>query len=115
MAQVPAGEPGQAAPVAPTHGTDPLGTVGLALLAYGLVQLLSKVVDRLPLGRRAADGIGAEAGFTADDRRRLEEQLALHQRLLGQALDELRVANGKLDRTSRGLRRLWRQARRRTP
>ncbi|HEX2201858.1 MAG TPA: hypothetical protein VHG91_01100, partial [Longimicrobium sp.] len=30
---------------------DPLGTVGIALLAYGLVQLLSKVVDKLPVGR----------------------------------------------------------------
>ena len=50
---------------------DPLGTVGIALLAYGLVQLLSRVVDRLPFGRQAGPEAG-EGGFTRDDRKRLE-------------------------------------------
>ena len=38
-------------PHGPGGEMDPLGTVGLALLAYGLVQLLSKVVDKLPVWR----------------------------------------------------------------
>lgn len=122
-------DPGHATPAAPPGGADPFGTVGLALLAYGLIQLLSKVVDRLPVGRRAGDGGGAEAGFSGEDRKRLErvfdlvtqdatrrdrvdEQFAVQQRLIGQALDELRGTDVKLDRALRGLRRLWRHARR---
>ncbi len=112
---------------------DPLNTVGLALLAYGLVQLLSKVVDKLPVWRGGGDAVSAAggaagAGFTAEDRKRLErvyeqavgdrqrlerledavrEQLAVHQRLIGQALDELREAHAKLDNLLRKLRALW--------
>ena len=152
---------------APPRGgeADPLGTVGLALLAYGLVQLLSKVVDKLPVGKNAGEAAGAPAGtphgFTADDRKRLErvleqvvtdhewierlqeavreiheatrwmsearhrsdprdgqpawqcrartlsEPLAVNQRLSGQALDELREVNAKLDNVLRKLRALW--------
>lgn len=139
---------------------DPLGTVGIALLAYGLVQLLSRVVDRLPFGRPGgADA--PEGGFTREDRKRLErlleisaadhariermqdelkevydyarwageqrrrvaahadegawrlrvealfEQLSTNQRLIGQALDELRDLQGKLDNVLRKLRALW--------
>lgn len=147
---------------------DPLATVGLALLAYGLVQLLARVVDRLPFGRAApaaAEGGGggatAAAGFTSDDRKRLErvlemavadhdrvermqetlreiqehtrglsdmrlrvdardgeplwrcrvhtvsEQAATNQRLVGQALDEIRTMQAKLDDVLRKLRALW--------
>jgi len=111
---------------------DPLNTVGLALLAYGLVQLLSKVVDKLPVGRGEAPPASAAAasggGFTVEDRKRLErvyeqavadrqrlerledavrEQLAVHQRLIGQALDELREVHAKLDNVLRKLRALW--------
>ncbi len=106
----------------PATGSDPLNTVGLALLAYGLVQLLSKVVDRLPLGRGAESQPGT--GFTSEDRKRLErvaeqvaavqdrverlsEQLAVSQRLTGQGLDELRAAQAKLDNIIRKLRALW--------
>lgn len=139
---------------------DPLGTVGIALLAYGLVQLLSRVIDRLPFGR-AGGADGAEGGFTRDDRKRLErlveiaaadhariermqeelkevydnarwateqrrrlggtadegtwrhrvegllDQMGTHQRLIGQALDELREVQGKLDSVLRKLRALW--------
>ncbi|MET0399790.1 MAG: hypothetical protein ABW277_23585 [Longimicrobiaceae bacterium] len=139
---------------------DPLGTVGIALLAYGLVQLLSRVVDRLPFGRPAA-AEGGEGGFGRDDRKRIErlveiaaadhariermqeelkevydyarwateqrrrlggaaedgswrhraegllDQTATNQRLIGQALDELREVQGKLDNVLRKLRALW--------
>jgi hypothetical protein len=139
---------------------DPLGTVGIALLAYGLVQLLSRVVDRLPFGRPGA-AEGAESGFSRDDRKRIErlveiaaadhariermqeelkevydyarwateqrrrpggavedgswrhrvegllDQMATNQRLIGQALDELREVQGKLDNVLRKLRALW--------
>ncbi|HEX7239005.1 MAG TPA: hypothetical protein VF263_01955 [Longimicrobiaceae bacterium] len=141
---------------------DVLNTVGLALLAYGLVQLLSKVVDRLPLWRAGGGhDTAAVAGFVADDRKRLDrlvelvvadheriqrigeeireihehtrwlgeqrhrvdardgepimqckgravvDQLAVNQRLIGQALDELRTVQTKLDDTLRKLRALW--------
>lgn len=150
---------------APGSGSmDPLGTVGLALLAYGLVQLLSKVVDKLPVGRHGGDPAPAGAagtGFTPDDRKRLErileqvaadherierlqeavreihdatrwmadprnradprdgeptwacrartlsDPIAVNQRLSGQALDELREVNAKLDNVLRKLRALW--------
>lgn len=143
--------------------TDPLNTVGLALLAYGLVQLLSKVIDKLPVfkaggGEHSAASSGG--GFGADDRKRLErvleqvvadhqrlerldevlrdvaegtrwmvemrardprdgepvwacraralaDPLAVNQRLTGQALDELRTANARLDNILRKLRALW--------
>ncbi|HEX6750160.1 MAG TPA: hypothetical protein VF092_22900 [Longimicrobium sp.] len=120
-------------PGAGRGGIDPLNTVGLALLAYGLVQLLSKVVDKLPVWRGGGDaapaaGGAAAAGFTAEDRKRLErvyeqavadrqrlerledavrEQLTVHQRLIGQALNELREAHVKLDNVLRKLRALW--------
>lgn len=122
---LPTGRPGE---------MDPLGTVGIALLAYGLVQLLSKVVDKLPVWRGGVDPPGASAGggggggFGAEDRKRLErvyeqavadrqrlerleevvrEQLAVHQRLIGQALDDLREAHAKLDNMIRKMRALW--------
>ena len=140
---------------------DPLGTVGIALLAYGLVQLLSRVVDRLPFGRQAGPEGAEGGGFTRDDRKRLErlveiaaadhariermqeelkevydyarwateqrrrlgspadegawrhrmegllDHMATNQRLIGQALDELREVQGKLDNVLRKLRALW--------
>jgi hypothetical protein len=134
--------PGGGDPNAPM---DPLNTVGLALLAYGLVQLLSKVIDKLPVGRahdaaQPGNG-GAGGGFTSDDRKRLErlleqvtidrqqlerlqeavreiqdvalrsrgmsDQLQVNQRLIGQALDELRETQAKLDNVLRKLRSLW--------
>jgi len=132
-------------PIPRGRENDPLSTVGLALLAYGLVQLLSKVVDKLPAWRGGADAQVAPAaaaaaaavsgaGFTAEDRKRLErvyeqavadrqrlerledavrEQLAVHQRLIGQALDDLREAHAKLDNLLRKLRTLWMQVGRR--
>jgi hypothetical protein len=131
-------------PVLPdAHGRggemDPLGTVGLALLAYGLVQLLSKVVDKLPVWRggdaqAAPAATGAGGAFNVEDRKRLErvyeqavadrqrlerleeavrEQLTVHQRLIGQALDDLREVHGKLDNVLRKLRALWMRAGRR--
>jgi len=126
--------PGQSLPVPGVRDTDPLSTVGLALLAYGLVQLLSKVVDKLPVWRAGGEAqagsaaAGGPAGFNAEDRKRLErvyeqavadrqrlerleeavrEQLAVHQRLIGQALDDLREAHAKLDNLMRKLRALW--------
>ncbi|HEX8830738.1 MAG TPA: hypothetical protein VF705_06205 [Longimicrobium sp.] len=131
-------QPGALPGAQPGGPMDPLNTVGLALLAYGLVQLLSKVVDKLPAWRAGAEsaaqgggggsgGAGA-GGFNAEDRKRLErvyeqavadrqrlerleeavrEQLAVHQRLIGQALDDLRDAHGKLDNLTRKLRGLW--------
>lgn len=45
-------------------------TVGLALLAYGLVQLLARVLDKL-LAARAADGAPAAGAFREEDRKRL--------------------------------------------
>lgn len=111
----------------PAVTADPLNTVGLALLAYGLVQLLSKVVDKLPLWGRATSERpnGNERGsFSAEDRKRLErsceliavesqrlqrmqEALATQQRLIGQALDELRTVSSELRNVARKLRALW--------
>ena len=111
----------------PAAAADPLNTVGLALLAYGLVQLLSKVVDKLPLWGRAPleRPNGNERGsFSAEDRKRLErsceliavesqrlqrmqEALATQQRLIGQALDELRTVSSELRNVARKLRALW--------
>lgn len=103
---------------------DPLNTVGLALLAYGLVQLLSKIVDKLPLWRATAGDGGARATFGDEDRKRLEraceliaaesqrlqrmqEALTTQQKLLGQALDELRSVSRELNTVNRKLRALW--------
>jgi hypothetical protein len=126
-------------PHGPGGEMDPLGTVGLALLAYGLVQLLSKVVDKLPVWRAGDVGParapaatappgGDGGGFTAEDRKRLErvyeqavadrqrlerleesvrEQLAVQQRLVGQALDDLRTVHAQLDNIVRKLRAVW--------
>lgn len=126
-------------PHGPGGEMDPLGTVGLALLAYGLVQLLSKVVDKLPVWRAgdvaaarppaAATPPGGDGGgFTAEDRKRLErvyeqavadrqrlerleesvrEQLTVQQRLVGQALDDLRTVHAQLDNIVRKLRAVW--------
>ncbi|HEU0077934.1 MAG TPA: hypothetical protein VFQ76_09825 [Longimicrobiaceae bacterium] len=155
-------DPATALPGTPPAGQpgDPLGTVGIALLAYGLVQLLSRVVDRLPFGRPGAAEAG-DVGFTRDDRKRIErlveiaaadhariermqeelkevydytrwateqrrrhgataedgswrhrvegllDQTNTNQRLVGQALDELREVQGKLDNILRKLRALW--------
>jgi len=159
--------PADAVPGAAAGGleADPLNTVGLALLAYGLVQLLSKVIDKLPVFKAGGEphagpsGSGA-ASFGPDDRKRLErvleqvmadhqrlerldellrevhegtrwmaemrardprdgepvwacraralaDPLAVNQRLTGQALDELRTANARLDNILRKLRALW--------
>jgi hypothetical protein len=147
------------------EAADPLNTVGLALLAYGLVQLLAKVIDKLPVfkagGEHHAVSSGSGGGgFSQDDRKRLErileqvkadhqrlerleellrevsegtrwmaemrardprdgepvwacraralaDPLAVNQRLTGQALDELRSANARLDNILRKLRALW--------
>lgn len=142
-----------------------LETVGLALLAYGLVQLLSRVLDKVLTARAAegtAPGPGAPA-FRAEDRKRLEkafemltadrerlqrigdavdaiqeqtrwlseqrartdpadgqpmwncrargmlEQLNTQQRLVGQALDELRSLNRQNETVMRRLRSVWRR------
>lgn len=150
-----AGPPGGAVPP-----NDPLSTVGLALLAYGLVQLLAKVVDKLPVGGRGGEPPPG-AAFGAGDRKRLErvleqvvsdheriqrlqemvrevheatrwigemrgridprdgepvwqcrarvvmDQLAVNQRLAGQAIDDLREVDAKLTNVLRKLRGLW--------
>ena len=117
---------GAPAPTGSAEGT--LNTVGLALLAYGLVRLLAKVIDRVPAAggreRRAA------MGLTSEDRRRLErawellmadsarsariqERLDAQQRLLGQMLDQLREVDRKHEDTLRKLRGLWRRIGRR--
>lgn len=166
------GLPGTQVPVpgaemAPPGADGNLETVGLALLAYGLVQLLSRVLDKLLTARAAADHPPAAGGFRDEDRRRLEkafemlsaerermrrmgeavtaiqeqtrwiteqrgrtdpgdgepvwncrargmvEQLATQQRLVGQALDELRVLNRQNETVMRKLRALWRRLGRR--
>lgn len=104
---------------------DPLNTVGLALLAYGLVQLLAKIVDKLPLWRTTpGDASDAKASFSDEDRKRLEraceliggesqrlqrmqEALTTQQKLIGQALDELRHVSAELKAVSRKLRAVW--------
>lgn len=105
---------------------DPLNTVGLALLAYGLVQLISKIVDKLPLwrGTQAESNGSGRAPFGDEDRKRLEracemigaesqrlqrmqEALTTQQKLIGQALDELRSVSAELKTVNRKLRGLW--------
>jgi hypothetical protein len=106
-------------PRAPPAGDDPLSVVGLALLAYGLVQLLARVVDKLPVWRSGpADRRAVEpgSGFTEQDRKRLEracEQLEVQQRLVGQALDGIRELDKRLENVLRKLRALWRRVGRR--
>jgi len=159
------------AEVLPGQPDGTLETVGLALLAYGLVQLLSRVLDKV-LTARAAEPPGAApatGGFRNEDRRRLEktfemlaaererlqrlgeavasiqeqtrwlgdqrgradpvdgqplfncrarvvvEQLNTQQRLVGQALDELRSLNRQNESVLRKLRALWRRVTRRRP
>ena len=116
-----ADSPLPAAPQAP----DALNTVGLALIAYGVVQVLGKVIERLPIGRGiSADRARAADGFNEEDRKRIERSLDLaaaesqrlqkmqelletQQRLTGQALDELRAVNTRLESVVRKLRALW--------
>jgi septal ring factor EnvC (AmiA/AmiB activator) len=166
----PSGVPGPGPGGALVPGsTDPtLETVGLALLAYGLVQLLSRVLDKLLTARAAqADHPPPQStvtgGFRDDDRKRLEktfemltadrerlrrmadaiaeiheatkwiaeqrtrtdsvdgqpmwncrargfaEQLNTQQRLVGQALDELRGLNRQNETMLRRLRAVWKK------
>jgi hypothetical protein len=161
---------------AQTDGT--LETVGLALLAYGLVQVLSRVLDKVLTTRAEqahAPAAGAAAastnggGFRDEDRRRLEkafemltaererlqrlgetvtaiqeqtrwlseqrgrtdpadgqplmycraravaDQLNTQQRLVGQALDELRTLNRQNETVLRKLRSVWRRVSRWRP
>ncbi len=104
---------------------DPLSTVGLALLAYGLVQLLSKIIDKVALGKGASDHRPAPLGsFTDEDRKRLEracelvangdqrlqrigEAAATQQKLVGQVLDELREAGRKQEQVVRRVNAVW--------
>lgn len=164
---VPGPSPGGA--LAPAQTDPTLETVGLALLAYGLVQLLGRVVDRLLAARATpaepapAAAAAAAGSFRDDDRKRLEkalemltadrerlkrmtdvvaeiheqtrwvaeqrtrtdpadgqpmwncrargvlEQLNTQQRLVGQALDELRSLNRQNETVLRRLRSLWRR------
>jgi len=100
-------------PIPGAHGPqDPLETVGLALLAYGLVQLLAKVIDKLPswrggggeasTGPPPAPSASAAGGFTSEDRKRLErvyeQAVADRQRLerLEEAVREQMVAHQRL-------------------
>ena len=163
---VPPGAPG--AEVLPGQPDGTLETVGLALLAYGLVQVLSRVLDKVLTARAAethppAAGGAAGGGFRDEDRRRLEkvfdmlaadwerlqrmgeavasiqeqtrwlaeqrgrvdpadgqplmvcraravaDQLNTQQRLVGQALDELRTLNRQNETMLRKLRAVWRR------
>lgn len=161
----PPGVPG--AEVLPGQPDGTLETVGLALLAYGLVQVLSRVLDKVLTARAAETSAPAPAavtgGFRDEDRRRLEksfemltaererlqrvgeavaaiqeqtrwmaeqrgrvdssdgqplmvcraravvEQLNTQQRLVGQALDELRALNRQNETVLRKLRSVWRR------
>jgi len=113
--------PGPSAQQAP----DPINTVGLALIAYGVVQILGKVIERLPIGRGSpADRARPADSFNEEDRKRVERSLDLaaaesqrlqrmqelletQQRLIGQALDELRAVNTRVESVVRKLRALW--------
>jgi hypothetical protein len=116
-----AGLPGAQIPVSGDPGAvvrrgadDPLSTVGLALLAYGLVQLLSKFIDKIGFGRSVGEQRSGvmSGGFTEEDKKRLErtcdllangdqrlqriaESGATQQKLVGQVLDELRESGRK--------------------
>jgi hypothetical protein len=165
----PPGVPG--AEVLPGQPDGTLETVGLALLAYGLVQVLSRVLDKVLTARAAEHATPGPAadGFRDEDRRRLEkafellaaererlqrmgeavasiqeqtrwlgdqrsradpvdgqppfncraravvEQLNTQQRLVGQALDELRRLNRQNETVLRKLRALWRRVSRWRP
>lgn len=169
----PPGAPG--AEVLPGQPDGTLETVGLALLAYGLVQVLSRVLDKVLTARAEqhapapAAGAPAGGGFRDEDRRRLEkafemltadrdklarlgeavadiqehtrwlaeqrgrtdpadgqplmhcraravvEQLNTQQRLVGQALDELRTLNRQNETVLRKLRSVWRRVSRWRP
>jgi chromosome segregation ATPase len=105
---------------------DPLSTVGLALLAYGLVQLLSKFIDKIGFGRAGGDqrASGGPGSFSEEDKKRLErtceivaagdqrlqriaETAATQQKLVGQALDELRESGRKQEQLARKLNAVW--------
>lgn len=165
------------AEVLPGQPDGTLETVGLALLAYGLVQVLSRVLDKVLTARAEshaapsapAAGGSAAGGFRDEDRRRLEklfemvtadrdrlqrlgdtmadihentrwlgeqrgrtdpadgqplmncraramvEQLNTQQRLVGQALDELRTLNRQNETVLRKLRSVWRRVSRWRP
>jgi hypothetical protein len=163
----PPGAPG--AEVLPGQPDGTLETVGLALLAYGLVQVLSRVLDKVLTARTEsqhpapAPSAPANGGFRDEDRRRLEksfemltaerdklarlaeamtaiqentrwlaeqrgrtdpadgqplmhcraramvDQLNTQQRLVGQALDELRTLNRQNETVLRKLRAVWRR------
>lgn len=174
LQSVPPGAAG--AEVLPGQPDGTLETVGLALLAYGLVQVLSRVLDKVLTARTAehpAHGSAASAsssgGFRDEDRRRLEkvfemltaerdnlhrladavaaihentrwlsemrgrtdpadgqplmncraravvDQLNTQQRLVGQALDELRTLNRQNETMLRKLRSVWRRVSRWRP
>ena len=104
---------------------DPLSTVGLALLAYGLVQLLAKIIDKVALGKAPTEHRPASlSSFTDEDRKRLEracelaanseqrlqrigEAAATQQKLVGQVLDELREAGRKQEQVVRRVNAVW--------
>jgi hypothetical protein len=163
-----AAPPGSSTPVPdgamlPGQPDTSLETVGLALLAYGLVQLLAKVLDKLLTTRAAEAAPAPSSGFRDEDRKRLArtlemltsdrerlgrveeavtaiqeqtrwlaeqrtrtdsldgqalwncrargvlEQLNTQQRLVGQALDELRSLNRQNETVLRRLRSVWRR------
>jgi hypothetical protein len=106
------------------RGDDPLSTVGLALLAYGLVQLLSKFIDKIALGRGVPEHRSASGVFSDEDRKRLErtceivangdqrlqrisETAATQQKLVGQVLDELRECGRRQEHLARRLNAVW--------
>lgn len=164
------------AEVLPGQPDGTLETVGLALLAYGLVQVLSRVLDKVLTARAEhmssappAPTPAAGGGFRDEDRRRLEkafemltadrermlrladtmaeihehtrwlaeqrgrtdpadgqplmycrarvvaDQLNTQQRLVGQALDELRTLNRQNETMLRKLRSVWRRVSRWRP
>jgi hypothetical protein len=172
----PPGAPG-AEVVVPSPPDGTLETVGLALLAYTLVQVLSRVLDKVLTARAGeasthtpgAAAAAAVGGFRDEDRRRLEksfemlsaererlqhvaeavaaiqeqtrwmaeqrsrvdpadgqplmncrarvvvEQLNTQERLVGQALDELRTLNRQNETVLRKLRSVWRRVSRWRP
>lgn len=166
LQNTPPGAPGPGPGGALAQGpADPtLETVGLALLAYGLVQLLAKVLDKLLAARTPESAPQAtSSSFRDEDRKRLSktfellttdrerlarveeavaaiqeqtrwlaeqrtrtdsldgqpmwncrargvlEQLNTQQRLVGQALDELRSLNRQNETVLRRLRSVWRR------
>ncbi|HEU4885166.1 MAG TPA: hypothetical protein VFT45_23090, partial [Longimicrobium sp.] len=76
----PPGVPG--AEVLPGQPDGTVETVGLALLAYGLVQVLSRVLDKVLTARAAEPSASppaapAAGGFRDEDRRRLEKSFEM--------------------------------------